>query len=110
MASDIISGMLEAIALLAPSLIALKFYNHLQHNTLDAKSLVMSYGIFVVAINLCIYSTVLYILEYDTVEFTDINFVKYLITALVLALILPFVIRLIESTISVRVIRQNDEE
>lgn len=102
--------MLEAIALLAPSLISLKFYNHLQHNQLDAKSLVMSYGIFVVAINLCLYAITLYLLDHDTVTFNDVYFVKYLISASVLALIIPFVIRLLENTISIRVSRHNDQE
>lgn len=101
--------MLEAIALLAPSLVALKFYNHLHQNKLDARMLVMSYGIFVITINLCIYAATLYLLGHEAVVFTDACFVKYLLVAALLALIVPFVVNLAESTVSVKVVRSDEK-
>ena len=97
--------MLEAIALFAPSLIALRFYSHLRNNQLTARSLVMSYGVFVVFINLCMYLVQLYLFGQDTVEFQGKAFVNYTIPAVALALIFPFVVNLIETTIAIDVKR-----
>ena len=97
--------MLEFIALLAPSLIALKFYNHLQNNALPARILVMTYGLFVVLINLALYAGTMYLAGHDGVVFTDSYFIKYLLGALVLSVILPFMVNLAELTVSVKVSR-----
>mgnify|MGYP007026489644 CR=1 FL=1 len=97
--------MLEAIALFAPSLIALRFYSHLRGNQLSARALVMSYGIFVVFVNLCMYLVQLYLLGQDSVQFDGKSFVTYTLSALVLAFVLPFVVNLIETTISIDVKR-----
>lgn len=97
--------MLEAIALFAPALIALRFYSHLRDHQLTAKGLVMSYGVFVVFINLCMYLIQLYLLGQDSVNFEGKSFVNYTISALVLSFIFPFVVNLIETTISIDVKR-----
>lgn len=97
--------MLEAIALFAPALIALRFYSHLKNGQLSTKGLVMSYGIFVVFINLCMYLVQLYLLGQDSVELQGKSFVNYTVMALLLAFALPFVVNLIETTISVDVKR-----
>ncbi len=97
--------MLEAIALFAPALIALRFYSHLHSNQLSARSLVMSYGIFVVFINLCMYLAELYLFGQDAVRFDGKSFVNYTLMALVLAFVLPFVVNLIETTVSIDVKR-----
>lgn len=97
--------MLEAIALFAPPLIALRFYSHLHRNNLSGRSLVMSYGVFVIFINLCMYLTILYLLGQPDVGFEGKGFVTYLIAAVVLAFIVPFVVNLVETTISIDVKR-----
>ncbi len=97
--------MLEAIALFAPPLIALRFYNHLHGNKLTARSLTMSYGVFVVFINLCMYLTLLYLLGNNAVTFEGRSFVLYTLFATILSLIFPFVVNLIETTISIDVRR-----
>lgn len=95
--------MLEVIALLAPALIALRLYSHLRSDRLSARALVMSYGIFVVCINLCMYLTLLYLFNQDSVQFTGKSFVIYTISAFGLAFVFPFVVNLIETTISIDV-------
>lgn len=97
--------MLEAIALFAPPLIALRFYSHLHRNTLTARALVMAYGVFVIFINTCMYLAILYLLGQDSVTFEDKSFVNYLIAATLLAFIFPFVVNLIETTVSINVKR-----
>lgn len=97
--------MLEAIALFAPALIALRFYSHLKNGQLTTKGLVMSYGIFVVLINLCMYLIHLYLLGEDAVELQGKSFVTYTLSAVVLALIFPFVVNLVETTIAIDVKR-----
>ena len=71
--------------------------------------LVMTYGLFVVAINVCLYAVTLYLMGNQGVVFTDAYFVKYLIAASVLAIIVPFVVNLTEVTVSVKVSRSNGE-
>lgn len=93
--------MLEAIALFAPALIALRFYSHLRGNRLSARALVMSYGVFVVLINLCMYLVQLYLLGQDKVEFEGKSFVNYTVLAVLLAFVFPFVVNLIETTIAI---------
>ena len=102
----IISIMLEAIALFAPSLIALRFYNHLHGNKLSARYLTMSYGLFVVFINLIMYLIVLYLFNQPSVQFDDKSFVNYVLFATILALIFPFVVNLVESSVSINVRRK----
>ncbi len=97
--------MLEAIALFAPPLIALRFYSHLHRNKLSARSLIMTYGVFVIFINLCMYLSILYLLGQQSVSFDDKAFVNYLIAAVVLAFIVPFVVNLIETTVAIDVKR-----
>lgn len=97
--------MLEAIALFAPSLIALRFYSHLRSDRLSARQLVMSYGVFVVFINLCMYLIQLFLLAQDSIQLGGKSFVYYTLMALVLAFVLPFVVNLIETTISIDVKR-----
>lgn len=97
--------MLEAIALFAPALVALRFYSHLRNNQLSARSLVMSYGVFVVLINLCMYLVQLYLLGQDSVQFDGKSFVHYIVMAMLLAFVFPFVVNLIETTVSIDVKR-----
>lgn len=95
--------MQEIIALLAPALIALGFYSHLHRNKLSTRKLVSSYGLFVVIINLCLYMITIYLLGHDEIVFTGKSFIKYLIGASIFALLLPFVVNLIENTVALEV-------
>jgi len=97
--------MLEAIALFAPPLIALRFYNHLHRDKLSARALTMSYGVFVIFINLCMYLAILYLFGQKSVNFDDKSFINYILAAVVLAFIFPFVVNLLESSISINVKR-----
>lgn len=95
--------MQEIIALLAPSLIAVGFYNHLYRNALPARRLVSAYGLFVVLINLCMYLITVYILQVEQLTFGEKEFIRYLIGASVMALLLPFVVNLIEHMFAIEV-------
>lgn len=95
--------MQEIIALLAPSLIAVSFYNHLYRNQLSVRRLVCAYGLFVVLINLCLYLISIYILQVDHITFGDKEFIRYLIGAAIMALLLPFVVNLIDHVFAVEV-------
>ena len=97
--------MLEIIALFAPPLVALRFYSHLHRNKLSARHLIMSYGVFVLFINLCMYLTILYVLQQPKVSFDDKTFVSYALFATLLSLVIPFVVNMIENMVSVEVKR-----
>lgn len=101
--SCILVDMQEIIALLAPSLIAVGFYNHLYRNALPARRLVSAYGLFVVLINLCMYLITVYILQVEQLAFGEKEFIRYLIGASVMALLLPFVVNLIEHMFAIEV-------
>ncbi|MGO3702163.1 MAG: hypothetical protein ACTJG2_03190 [Candidatus Saccharimonadales bacterium] len=102
--------MLEIIALLAPSLVALKFYNHLHYNTLPARTLVMTYGLFVILINLCLYAATIYLAGHDAIVFDERYFIKYLLLSLGLSIVIPFVVNLAEATVSVKVSHSNGKK
>lgn len=95
--------MQEIIALLAPALIAIGFYSHLHRNKLQAGKLISSYGVFVVLINLCMYLVTLQLLGHDKINFDDQTFINYLICASIFAVLLPFVVNLVENTIAIDV-------
>lgn len=101
--------MLEVIALTAPTLVALGFYNHLHRNQLSTRKLVFNAGVFAIFINACCYLVVLYMFGNDEVVFTDKFFVKYLILATAFSLVLPFVVNLIEHTVAIEV-KKNDQK
>ena len=101
--------MLEIIALLAPSMMALGFYSHLHRDKIQVRKLISSYGLFVIIINLCMYMIMVYLLGHDQVVFTAKVFIKYLISASVFALLLPFVVNLIENIVAVEV-RKNGKK
>lgn len=101
--------MQEMIALLAPALIALGFYSHLHRDKISVRKLISSYGLFVVIINLCMYMVTIYLLGYDEIGFESKSFIKYLIGASVFALLLPFVVNLVESTVALEV-RKNGKK
>lgn len=95
--------MQELVALLAPALVALGFYNHLLRNKLSTRKLFFSYGIFALFVNLCTYLVIIFIFGRDAVSFDNKSFVLYLLIAGVFAFILPFVVNLIENTIGIEV-------
>lgn len=97
--------MQETIALLAPALIALGFYSHLNRDQISTKKLVTSYGLFVVLINLCMYLVTIYLLGHEVVSFGGKAFVKYIIGASAFAFLLPFVVNLSEKMVAVEVKR-----
>ena len=101
--------MQETIALLAPALIALGFYNHLNRDNRSRRKLIFSLGVFALLVNLCTHLVILFILGNDKVDFENKSFVLYLIISGIFAFILPFVVNLIENTIEVEV-KRNDKK
>lgn len=99
--------MQEAIALLAPALMALGFYNHLHRNKLSNRRLVFAYSVFVIFINLCSYLLLFYVLGQDEIQFTNKSMILYLIFSSIFAFIWPFVVNLVENTIAIEV-KKND--
>lgn len=95
--------MQESIALIAPALVALGFYNHLHRNRLKTRNLVFGFGIFALFINLCSFLIILFLFGADSVSFKDKEFVHYLLISGGLALVLPLVVNLIENTIAIEV-------
>ncbi len=95
--------MQELVALLAPALVALGFYNHLHRNKLTARRLATSYGIFALFINLCSYLVIIFIFGQDVISFENKSFILYLIISAVFAFVLPLVVNLIENTVAIEV-------
>lgn len=100
--------MLEAIALLIPPLMAVGVHNHLHREQLKLRHLAFIYAVFVVLINIVLFVITLYLFKHSEVVFTSSYFVKYLAAGSVLAIVLPFVLNLIEASVSVTV-KKNDQ-
>ena len=101
--------MQECIALLAPTLIALGFYNHLNRDKLSAKKLLFSFGVFALLVNLCTYLVLIFLLGKDGVYFEHKPLISYFIVSGIFAFILPFVVNLVEHAIAIEV-KHNDEK
>lgn len=101
--------MLQTIALLAPSLIAVGFYNHLYGNKLAVRDLVIVYGVFLVSINLSVYLLYLYLFTAKEVLFENKDFIHYLLVASFFALLLPLVVKAVVTSISVD-IQKNEKD
>ena len=101
--------MIEAIALAAPGLMAVGFYNHLHHGNLAPRQLICMYGTFVLLINVCAYLIYTYLFNVSSIEFDSKTFITYSILAAILAFIMPFVVRLAESTVAIEVKPSDDK-
>lgn len=99
--------MQELIALLAPALMALGFYNHLTRNKLSNKKLLFAYGTFVVLINLVSFLFTIFILGQEIIYLGNRAFVGYLIVASIFSIIMPFVVNLVEQMVAIEV-KKND--
>lgn len=102
--------MIETIALCAPALMAVGFYNHLHHNALRTRQLVCMYGTFVILINVCAYLIYTYLFAISVIEFDSKTFITYSILATTLSYIMPFVVRLAEVTVAIEVKPSNDDD
>ncbi len=100
--------MQSLIALLAPALVAIGFYNHLHRDNLSTRKLFFSYGVFSLFINLCSYMVIELIMN-RSVSFEGKLFIFYLIISAIFSFVLPFVVNLIEQSISIEV-KRNDKE
>ncbi len=98
--------MQELIALSAPALMAVGFYNHLYRSNLSTRKLFFFYGTMLVLINGLSHLTILYLIGKDEVAYTGKSFIFYLILSSVFAVIMPFVVNLIEHTVALEV-KQN---
>ena len=99
----------EIIALIAPALVALGFYNHLKRDKLPTRKLFTSFGLFLVLVNLCMYLVIIYIFNHEHVIFSDKSFINYLIGASLFAFVLPFVVNLVEGMVAIEV-KKNDKK
>ena len=81
--------MIELIAFLFPSFIAVQLYNHLHKNRLLTRDLVAYYFIFATLITLAAYVTAVYVFNEPKIIFTDIFAIKYMIVSVVFALLFP---------------------
>ena len=97
--------MQETIALLAPALVALGFYNHLNRNKLSTRKLVFSFGVFALLVNLCSYMVLLFLFNVGGIYFEHKSFAVYLLIAGVFAFVLPFIVNLVENAVSIEVKR-----
>lgn len=95
--------MQEIVALFAPALVALGFYNHLHPDNLSAKKLIFTYGSLVVFINLCVQLVLIYLFGVSEVSYLGKDFINYLLLSIIFSVILPFVINLTEHTIAIEV-------
>ncbi|PID33099.1 hypothetical protein CR969_02550 [Candidatus Saccharibacteria bacterium] len=100
--------MLEFIALLAPSIMATGFYNHLSQDKLPTRKLIFAFGTFLILINLCVYMIGFYIININELHLYDKSFINYTVAATVFALIMPLVLRMIEASIQINVSKNDD--
>ena len=102
--------MIDVIALGAPALMAVGFYNHLHHNGIAPRQLVCMYGTFLVLVNVCAYLIYTYLFNITAIEFDNKTFITYSLLAVALAFVMPFVVRLIEATINIEVRPSNEHK
>ena len=101
--------MIEIIALGAPSLMAVGFYNHLHHNEIAPRQLICMYGTFVLSINVCAYLIFTYLFDINPISFDSKTFISYSLLTAVLSFIMPFVVRLAETTVAIEVKRSDEK-
>lgn len=97
--------LIEAIALLAPPLLALGWYDRLRQGHLRPRQLMFAYAVFVCGINGLLYIVILHLLGHESVVFTDKFFIKYLIAGGLLAFAFALMLNLLRNSISVRITR-----
>lgn len=95
--------MQEIIALLAPALVALGFYSHLNRDNLSIRKLFFNLGVFALLVNLCTYLVIIFVLGQDGVYFEHKSLVGYLIIAGIFAFIIPLLVNLVENSVSIEV-------
>ena len=88
---------------------AVGFYNHLHHNEIAPRQLVCMYGTFVFLINVCAYLIFTYLFNVDSISFDSKTFITYSLLAAVLAFVMPFVVRLAETTVAIEVKRSDEK-
>lgn len=88
---------------------ALGLYNHLHRGKLNIQKLLISYSIFVIFINLCVFMALIYLFGNQEITFINKGFIIYIVLASLFSLIIPFVANLIENSVAVEV-KKNEKK
>lgn len=95
--------MIEFIALFFPAGIALALYDHLKSSTLSVRNTIFYYATFNVLINLISFAVVIYIFGNSSIDFSDSFFVRYVLMASVLGIVLAMSINAITTAVDIKV-------
>lgn len=100
----------QFISIFLPAFVALKLFDHLHHNKLDLKDLIIYYGIFVILIR---YSAVLmtrYVFDLESYYFGNVFSIKYITVALIMAVLIPLFVSLVLKAITINIsIKSNNK-
>lgn len=98
---------LEFLAIFMPALVAVGVFDYLNKRSVSRRSILTYFGLFAILINLCAFLVTLFIFDFPEVDLTGKSLARYLILTLILSVILPFVVNLVKSIISIE-IKKND--
>ena len=101
---------LQFIAMLAPPLLAAGVYDHLHRGKLTARRFWISYALFTIFINICMYLACVYIFNIRELSFDAAFFIKYLIFAIILACVLPLIVNAVDASVSVEIKRNGPKD
>lgn len=100
----------QIIAILLPSIIALKINRKLTKKEESLLRQIERYLTYVMFINLIAFIIVIYIFKQTNIVFTYVFTVKYIILSLIISIVLPIIERIIKENIDIGVIVKKDEE
>lgn len=100
----------QLMALLLPSIIALKMQRKVSKIEETVKKQVERYLTYVLIINLIIYIVAIYLFRNQELVFTTIFTIKYMVLAIVVAIVLPIIEQVICENLDIGVKVEKDEK
>lgn len=100
----------QIIAILLPSIIALKMNGRLYKNEESLPKKIERYLTYVLFINLIAFIITIYIFKQENIVFTYVFTVKYTILSLVISVIFPIIEKIVKDNIDIGVMVEKDEK
>lgn len=100
----------QLMALLLPSIVALKMQRKISKTEETIKKQVERYLTYILIINLIIYVVAIYLFRNKELVFTTVFTIKYIVLALIVAVILPIIEKIICDNLDIGVKVEKDEK
>lgn len=100
----------QLMALLLPSILALKMHSKLSKTEEALIKHVERYLLYTLFINLIVYICAIYLFRNQELVFTNIFTIKYILLAIVIAIIVPIIEQIVKENIDIGVRVEKNEE